>query len=469
MKLSTIALRRTATAASLVAGLAASGLAQAENHGLILWIGDYGNQRLNLPGIDLDAQNARKIALAMGVPSQNIKEVANAQLTRSNVAGELSGLAARIKSGDKVFVYYSGHGHQGKGVGGARCTESLVTRGPELLPDFEMQDALAKLGAKASQVVMMNDSCFSGGAATKSLDTRNLDGAVAKFYPDEIKGNTAVTDNYQCGDATNKMTRNLEPLAAKTNVLYVAGSTDTQVSYATSRGSAATLAWVACLTNGNADTNRSGSINGKELQACAQRYIDSNFKFRQTIMLQGDEELPLSFASSGGGGGSGGGSAPVNAAQALQDIRAGASKDFQVSLTPASNSMRIKQDFFDFKVSSNRSGYLYILQVGSDGKTFNMLFPNKLDQNNQIAAGNHQFPRPSWRVRSAGPAGTSQLLAIVTQTPKEMTKDMDLSATFASAQATESAFKTLFAEASGATGGAGGYGASTVVQINEAP
>ena len=179
MKLSPIALRRTATAASLVAGLAASGLAHAENHGLILWIGDYGSQRLNLPGIDLDAQNARKIATAMGVPSQNIKEVANAQLTRSNVASELSGLAARIKSGDKVFVYYSGHGHQGKGVGGARCTESLVTRGPELLPDFEMQDALAKLGAKASQVVMMNDSCFSGGAATKSLDSRSLDGAVA--------------------------------------------------------------------------------------------------------------------------------------------------------------------------------------------------------------------------------------------------------------------------------------------------
>lgn len=471
MKLSPIALRRTATAASLVAGLAASGLAHAENHGLILWIGDYGNQRLNLPGIDLDAQNARKIATAMGVPSQNIKEVANAQLTRGNIANELGSLASRIKSGDKVFIYYSGHGHQTKGTSGARCNESLVARGPDLYTDTEMQDALSRLGAKASQVVMMNDSCFSGGAATKSLDSRSLDGAVSKFYPDEIKGNTAVTDSYQCGDATNKMTRNLEPMAAKTNVLYVAASTDTQVSYATSRGSAATLAWVSCLTNGGADANRSGSINGKELKACAQRYIDSNFKFRQTVMLQGDEDLPLSFASSGGGSGGGGGagSAPVNAAQALVDIRAGASKDFAVSLTPASNSMRIKQDFFDFKVSSNRSGYLYILQVGSDGKTFNMLFPNKLDQNNQIAAGNHQFPRPSWRVRSAGPAGTSQLLAIVTQTPKEMTKDMDLSATFASAQATESAFKTLFAEASGASGGSGGYGASTVVQINEAP
>jgi hypothetical protein len=140
-----------------------------------------------------------------------------------------------------------------------------------------------------------------------------------------------------------------------------------------------------------------------------------------------------------------------------------------VSLQPSSNNMRIKQDYFDFQVSTNRSGYLYILQVGSDGKTFNLLFPNKLDQNNQIAAGNHQFPKPSWRVRSGGPAGTSHLLAVVTQTPKEMTKDMDLSATFASAQATESNFKTLFAEASGATGGAGGYGASAVVQINETP
>jgi hypothetical protein len=463
MKLSPIVLRRTATAAALVAGLAANGLAQAENHGLILWIGDYGSPRLNLPGIDLDAQNARKIAMAMGVPSGNIKEVANVQLTRATVASELNGLASRIQNGDKVFVYYSGHGHQVKGIGGARCTEALVTRGPDLYADFEMQDALTRLGAKASQVVMMNDSCFSGGAATKDLQTRDQDGAVAKFYPEEVKGNSTVTDTYQCGEATNKMTRNLEAVAARTNVLYVAASTDTQVSFATPRGSVATLAWATCLTSAGADANRSGSINGKELRACAQRYIDSNFRFRQTIMLQGDEDLPLSFASSGGG------SAPVNAARALADIRAGASKDFKVSLQPSSNNMRIKQDYFDFQVSTNRSGYLYILQVGSDGKTFNLLFPNKLDQNNQIAAGNHQFPKPSWRVRSGGPAGTSHLLAVVTQTPKEMTKDMDLSATFASAQATESNFKTLFAEASGATGGAGGYGASAVVQINETP
>lgn len=458
--------RQAAVAAAVLASLFCAGPAFAANHALIMWIGDYGSPRLNLPGIDLDAKLAREIAISMGVPSGNIIEVSNRQMTRQNIAAALRRLHDGINQGDKVFVYYSGHGYQSAGTGGARCDEAMVAVGPELYTDEDLQSALTALGSKASQVVMMNDSCFSGGAATKSMEqgTRSLNGAVAKFYPDNVKANSAITNGYQCGQATNKMTRNLEPVAAKTHVLYIAASTDTQVSYASPKGSIATLAWAACLSNARADTNRSGSINGQELKACAQDHINRNTPYQQTIMLQGEENLPLSFASSGSGGG---GSNRVDASQALHDIQAGAAKDIQVSLVPRNERMRIGQDAFDFSVSSSRSGYLYILQVGSDGKTFNLLFPNKLDNANQISAGTHAFPRAAWRVRSSGPAGTSYLLAVVTQTPKDLSKGMDLSSTFASADATAGSFKTLVVEASGANGGSGGYGASSVVSISE--
>jgi hypothetical protein len=158
----------------------------------------------------------------------------------------------------------------------------------------------------------------------------------------------------------------------------------------------------------------------------------------------------------------------VNAAQALEDLRAAADRSYQVRIQTARDSMRIGQDFLDFSVTTNREGYLYILQVGSDGKTFNLLFPNKLDAENQIAAGTHRFPRPAWRVRSGGPAGNSYLLAIISPDRKDISREMDAGGVFASAAANASATRNLIIEATGASGGSSGrFGASDVVSIRE--
>ena len=109
-------LHRLAACAALI--LAAALPAQAENHALILWIGDYGDPKSDLPGIDLDAANARKIDQAMGVAPQNIAELSNANLTRDNIGAALGSLYRRIADGDKVFLYYSGHGGQVPGQQG---------------------------------------------------------------------------------------------------------------------------------------------------------------------------------------------------------------------------------------------------------------------------------------------------------------------------------------------------------------
>lgn len=458
------ALATSFTVAALLGGALYAAPALAENHALIMWIGEYAEPRHNLPGIDRDAQRARAIAQAMGVPNQNIREVANRQFTRQNVATELGSLAQRVKSGDKVFIYYSGHGLQVEGVGGAKCTEALVTHeNGGYFADYELQNALSQLGAKASQVVMMNDSCFSGGAATKAYESRSSDDSKPKFLPPGSRPASAITDGHRCGDAVNKMARNLEVVGAGERgprVLYIAASSDNEVSFATGAGSVATIAWAGCLARAS-DTDRSGSITGRELQQCAQAAVNGT-RYRQTITIQGNPDLPLFFASSG----SGGGNNAVNAAAALRDIQNRASREYQVTLAPAQSTLRVRQDYLGFSVSTNKPGYLYLLQVGSDGKTFNMLFPNKIDTSNYVTAGNHQFPRPSWRVRAAGPVGTSHIIAVITPTQRNVSKDMDLSATFASQLATEASLKTLIVEASG-EGGGGAYGASSVEAIRE--
>ena len=137
-------------------------------------------------------------------------------------------------------------------------------------------------------------------------------------------------------------------------------------------------------------------------------------------------------------------------------------------MTLARNSLRIGKDFLDFSVATEQPGYLYLLQVGSDGKTFNLLFPNKIDSNNQLAAGTHRFPRESWRLRAGGPAGKSHLLAILSPVKKDLSRDMNASSVFPSSGANQRATRTLVVEATGAgEGGSGRYGASEVMSLSE--
>jgi hypothetical protein len=478
MKEQWIPVRQLAAMAMASAALLGPVAASAENHALIMWIGNYGGPPNDLPGIDLDAANARTMALAMGVPSANIVELSNTQLTKAGMGGALTSLAGRIKEGDKVFIYYSGHGNQYEARRpGAKCTEALVTADLDGYEDTDLQTALDKVSAKASQVVMFNDSCFSGGAASKALgtsenaraSTQQPSGATAvgvpKFLPTQARGTTPVKDAYRCGNATNKLGQmNLEVVEGRRrNFLYVAASSEQEVSFATRRGSIATLAWVACLTASSADANRSGSINAAELRQCAQREANRLSSRPQTITLLGDLDLPLSFTATSAADQN----RAVDPAQALHDLRAAADKSRQVTLVPSRESLRIRQDFLEFRVSTDRDGYLYILQVGSDGKTFNLLFPNNRDENNYLKAGTHTLPRDSWRVRAGGPAGTSSLLALVSPVKRDLIPFRGKSTTFGSVDATAGEWKTLFVEASGSASGEGRYGASAVVGIRE--
>ena len=142
-----------------------------------------------------------------------------------------------------------------------------------------------------------------------------------------------------------------------------------------------------------------------------------------------------------------------------------------VTLRVAERWMKIGRDLLDFEVSTQQAGYLSVLQVGSDGKTFDLLFPNEIDANNQLAAGSSvRLPRPAWRVRAGGPAGTSWLMAVVSEKPRDFRKGLARveNTPFYSAPANATAAKNLFVEATGeASGDPGRYGASELVAIDE--
>lgn len=459
---------------ALACSVVALPAAPAEKHALILSIGEYSDPNANLPGIDLDAKRARQMALAMGIPAANIVERKNQQLTLKGMSDAIAELTDRIQPGDKVFGYYTGHGSQNEGAGGGnKCSEGLVTYDMKSYADSQLETDLARLGAKASQVVMLNDSCFSGGAITKRRPGlgRKL---VAKSWLGLVGRSAAAPAvaavNYRCGDAVNKnvLAKTFEVVQRQgANVLYIAAARDNEVSFASPEGSLATEAWAACFTEPATDTDRSGSISGEELRDCAQRKLDANLlQVNQHISVSGSPALSVSFAAVD--------TRPVpaalNATNVLRDLSAGSDKSYVIKLLPTKNTLQIGQDFLEFSVETNRDGYLYVLQVGSDGKTFNLLFPNRVDTDNRVAAGIQRLPRASWALRAAGPAGTNSMMALVSSTPKDFNGQMDASGTFASMPSTPSAAKDLVVVATGANvGGNGRYGTSAVVLVVEEP
>ncbi len=68
------------------------------------------------------------------------------------------------------------------------------------------------------------------------------------------------------------------------------------------------------------------------------------------------------------------------------------------------------------EVRSSSAGYVYLFQMGTDGRTLSLVFPNAMDGANYIAPGNHMgLPRPNWRMSARGPAGVGHVLAVVTE------------------------------------------------------
>lgn len=92
----------------------------------------------------------------------------------------------------------------------------------------------------------------------------------------------------------------------------------------------------------------------------------------------------------------------------------------RLTIEAAKPQLTIGQDIVEFTISSHEGGHVYLLMVGADGKTFDLLFPNQIDRDNQIPPGaKMRLPRPNWLLRAEGPPGTNMLLAIVTDSPRD--------------------------------------------------
>ena len=114
--------------------------------------------------------------------------------------------------------------------------------------------------------------------------------------------------------------------------------------------------------------------------------------------------------------------APAAASLAtLQDILQQRNPKREVKVTLNKSALKIGQDSLDLSVQSNHDGYVYLVMLGSDAKSFYILFSNGLDGDNRIRAKQTlRLPRVDWQVVAAGPAGTDHLLVMVSDAPRQL-------------------------------------------------
>jgi Caspase domain len=154
--------RRAPWVVAAVCLLAAGGLAaqsetrappQPSNHALIITVSEY--RRSPLPGVLTDHKLGLELARRFGVPPQNIVELSEEQVTREGLKQALASMNQAVMPGDKLYIYFSGHGARFFNKATGQCTESIVMQDMRVVTNIEFAAMLKPLSAKTDKTIVM--------------------------------------------------------------------------------------------------------------------------------------------------------------------------------------------------------------------------------------------------------------------------------------------------------------------------
>jgi hypothetical protein len=396
---------------------------QASNHALIVTVSEY--QRSPLPGVITDRKLAGELARRFGVPPQNIVELSEQQVTRDGLRQALANMNQVIMPGDKLYVYFSGHGARFLSKSTGQCTESIVMQDMRVVTNTEFASMIRPLSAKTDKTIVMLDSCHSGGVARA---------ASARSTPVPADGRPKFSreaSSPECALAVNlgsfSQARGIDLNTTDNNLVILAAARPNEVAWDTSRGGALTYNFAQCLDGAATDADHSGSLSMQELTACVQGRLDKTQEesARQHVTLTGNGALVPAFGSAPAvdspapGAGANGEPPAADPLAMLNDIYGQRDDRWGVTATVAQPTLKIGANL-SLSVRSQREGFVYVFYLGTQPGSVYLLFPNKLDSNNAIAADRDlKLPRADWSVTALGPAGTDHLLVMVTASARD--------------------------------------------------
>lgn len=435
-------------------------------HALVIGIGEYLDPNVPaLRGIPHDMVSAQRMAAAMAIPAANIRVLRDQDATAERIRAEIAALNTRVADGDRVFIYYSGHGTRtfDESVKQDGCTEGLLATDGQVLTNVEMGQRLAPLAQRTDKMLVFYDACFSGGVAGAPFRTRSLNIAGAAITPKFTRAGAPAI----CSQPSNFRTRSLalvmqQQQALPQNVVHVAASRPDEVSFDSStQGGFATAGWRDCLLGQAQDLDGSGAITVDEVTRCAQAKVTAGLAGQPGILGQqmtvagnGNfvpawmgaafavpaaaastlSALPPATLSPAAAVAPATATVPVipvapaappsrvaSPAEVLGELHQQRDGSRRVVATVRKQRLKIGSDTLELDITPARYGHLYIALAGSDGKSLYLLYPNDLATDNRVRAGQRvSLPGPGWEVVAGGPVGTETLLVMVTDAPRDL-------------------------------------------------
>ena len=156
--------------------------ASGADRALLIGAGRYASNKWALPSVEENLRILEKSLVAeVGVPSTNIRTIVDAAVTRTGVMRALREVSREAASGDRLFIYFSGHASKVL-VGGAPVRafftwdtiESDDGAGFEiesLITDLDLKRWTRPLKDKGVLVMIIREACFSGGGYSQDIAT----------------------------------------------------------------------------------------------------------------------------------------------------------------------------------------------------------------------------------------------------------------------------------------------------------
>ena len=233
-----------------------------------------------LEGVPHDVESAKRMAMAMGIPGNQIRLMRDQDATKENILKELRQLGERTRDGGRTFIYFSGHGTRYWDPAVNGCVEGLLSHDGQAITNAELAQATQKITSSADKVITMIDACHSGGVTSSKAATRSIGGI--EFKPKFTFKASSAAD--ACSQPSNLKTRSLlgestRLGALQENVVQITSSRPDEVSFdEPGKGGLATQGVRDCLLGKAVDKDGSGAVSLAEIQQCAQAFIDLRLK-----------------------------------------------------------------------------------------------------------------------------------------------------------------------------------------------
>ncbi len=309
--------------------LCASG-ANAENHALLIGIGKYKTRILEGPPHDVAALRG-VLGSKYGFKRKNIRTLVNQEAVKSRILNEIEQLAHVTQPGDRIFIYFSGHGTSRRddlmALPLPHGSGALVPADFSGDPNQSIHDLMSQLIVgrrdlrpmlerldRDRQVLMVFDTCFSGNTV-RTIGAPNP-ASFSRYI--NLASRSVFNEERSIGSFEDNLIRD-EPYPYQ-NIFYISASSENEIAkdiqqdllflYPTIDGKphgALTDSLLRVLAGQvQTDTNNDGELSQMELYTALRSLVQQRFRQTpQALPKQGGNAASLHdrafFVRSGGG------------------------------------------------------------------------------------------------------------------------------------------------------------------------